>query len=192
MPDPNPAALDFLLTRRSRPAKTLAKPAPDRAALEVILQAGLRVPDHGILEPWRLIVLQGAALQRLAAVVGARAQALGKPPEQVEKARNAFARAPLIVAVVSAVKPSEKSPEIEQRLSSGAVCLSLLNAALAAGWGANWITGWAAYDPIILEQSLGLEGDETVAGFVHIGTETVAPPDRKRPDLEAIVDWIDI
>ena len=33
MPDPRHEVLDFLLTRRSRPAKTLTMPVPDRAAL---------------------------------------------------------------------------------------------------------------------------------------------------------------
>ena len=68
MPDPRPEVLDFLRTRRSRPAKTLTAPGPDRAALGPILEAGLRVPDHGKLEPWRLIVLDGGAPGRLAEI----------------------------------------------------------------------------------------------------------------------------
>ena len=80
MPTPNPAAMDFLLSRRSRPAKTLTGPAPDRAALMPILTAAARSPDHGKLEPWRFIVLQGAALQRLSAAAAARGAALGYEP----------------------------------------------------------------------------------------------------------------
>jgi hypothetical protein len=29
-----------------------------------------------------------------------------------------------------------------------------------------------------------------VAGFVHIGTETRVPPERPRPDMDAITTWI--
>ncbi len=192
MPTRNPAALDFLLTRRSRPAKTLSGPAPDRAAIEVILQAGARSPDHSVLEPWRFIVLESKALLRLASEVEARAVELGKPQEQIDKVRNVFANAPAIVAVVSSPKVSEKIPEVEQTLSAGAVCLSVLNGALASGWGANWITGWAAYDREILTRSLGLAAGETVAGFIHIGTETVVPADRKRPDLSAVTEWVSL
>ena len=76
-------------------------------------------------------------------------------------------------------------------LSAGAVCLALLNAALAAGWGANWLTGWGAHDAAFRETALGLAPHESVAGFVHIGTETAAPPDRPRPDIDAITDWRD-
>ncbi|MCP5072840.1 MAG: nitroreductase [Rhodobacteraceae bacterium] len=187
---PNPAALEFLLTRRSRPAKTLRAPAPDRAALDLILQAGARAPDHGAVEPWRFIVLQGTALQRLAGEVEARALALHKPQEQVDKARNTFANAPLVVAVVASPRESGKVPQIKQTLSAGAVSLSLLNAALAAGWGANWVTGWAAYDRVVLGQILELEDHEFVADFVRIGTESAAPADRKRPDLSVITQWV--
>ncbi len=62
MPDANPAALEFLLNRRSRPAKTLGLPVPDREELTPILTAAARSPDHGKLEPWRFIVLERAAL----------------------------------------------------------------------------------------------------------------------------------
>lgn len=191
MPEHNPAALQFLQTRRSRPAKTLTTPVPDRDALMPLLTAGARCPDHGKLEPWRYIVLAKPALARLAALVETRGAALGEDPDRVEKARRQFADADLAVAVISAPKPSEKIPEIEQRLSAGAVCLSLLNAALAAGWGANWLTGWPTYDRTFLADGLGLNEMESVAGFIHIGTETAAPPERPRPDIGAITTWVD-
>lgn len=189
MPDPNPAALDFLLTRRSRPARTLQAPAPDRAALTPILTAGLRVPDHGKLEPWRLIVLERPALERLAALAGVRAAALGLAPDQAAKGISQFADSPLAIALICAPVPSEKAPELEQVLSAGAVGVSLVNAALAAGWGACWLTGWPAFDRGFAEAGLGLAPDEFVAGFIHIGTESAAPPDRPRPDLARRVSW---
>ncbi|NNF70919.1 MAG: nitroreductase [Rhodobacteraceae bacterium] len=188
MPQPNPAAFEFLRTRRSRPAKTLTLPVPDRATLRPILEAAARSPDHGKLEPWRFIVLERAALMRLAAAVPPRAAALGIDGEKMEAQ---FAMAHLAVAVVSCPKPSEKIPQIEQVLSAGAVCLALLNAALAAGWGANWLSGWASHDTAFLRDNLGLGADETLAGFIHIGTETNTPPERPRPDLDAITSWID-
>lgn len=190
MPDANPAALEFLLTRRSRPAKTLTMPVPTREELRPILTAAARTPDHGKLEPWRFIVLENAALDRLADVVAARGASLSLAAEVTAKARAQFADSALAVAVISAPKPSDKVPQSEQFLSAGAVCLSLLNAALASGWGANWLTGWAAYDDVVCREGLGLSTDETVAGFIHIGTERTAPPDRPRPDLDAITTWV--
>ncbi len=186
-----PDVSEFLLTRRSRPAKTLTGPAPDRAALEPILTAALRVPDHGKLEPWRLVVLSGAALGRLADLTARMGAARDLDPGKVVKAEAMFRDAPLMVAVVAAPQPSEKVPEVEQTLSAGAVCLGLLNAAQAAGWGANWLTGWMATDRDWLDAGLSLAPAAWVAGFIVIGTETVAPPDRPRPDPARLTEWRD-
>ena len=191
MPDANPQALDFLLTRRSRPAKTLTGPVPDDAALRQILTAAARTPDHGKLEPWRFIVLKSAALSRLAAAVQSHGAVLGIEAGKIEKAATQFGDAELAVVVVSAPVPSEKVPEIEQIYSAGAVCLSLLNAALAAGWGANWLSGWASHDAAFCADHLGLAPHERVAGIIHVGTETSAPPDRPRPDLNRVVTWVE-
>ena len=113
MPDPNPAALEFLLSRRSRPAKTLVAPAPDRAALAPILQAAARTPDHGKLEPFRFIVIEGGAMARLAEATQARGEALGKSPEDIAKGRSQFDQGHLAVAVIEVQKPSDKIPAIE-------------------------------------------------------------------------------
>ncbi len=189
MPAPNQAALDFLLTRRSRPARTLSAPVPTRDELMPLLQAAARTPDHGKLEPWRFIVLGKPALTRLAGLVAPRAEALGIDDGKRAKAQSQFTDADLVVAVISAPVESEKVPEIEQIYSAGAACLALLNAALAAGWGANWLSGWASHDRTFLREGLGLADHEHLAGFIHIGTETIAPPERPRPDLAAKVSW---
>jgi len=163
---------------------------PDRDALTPILTAAARTPDHGKLEPWRFVVLERPALERLAGLAAARAEAAGLPPERVDKAAAQFRDGNLAVAVVHVPRQTEKIPEIEQHLSAGAVCLALLNAALASGWGANWLTGWPALDRPFLEAGLGLAPHEFVAGFIHVGTETATPPDRPRPDLDAITEWV--
>jgi len=188
MPPVNPAALEFLLTRRSRPARTLGLPVPDSLALRPILTAAARTPDHGKLEPWRFIVLNRAALTALAEQVGARGAALNLDPEKLAKARGEYAMAHLAVIVVASPKPSDKIPLSEQTYSAGAVCLALLNAALAAGWGANWLSGWPSRDCEITAW-LGLAAHENIAGVIHIGTESAAPPDRPRPDIDALTTW---
>jgi nitroreductase len=190
MPVKNTAALEFLLTRRSRPAKTLTTPVPDRDTLHTFLTAAARSPDHGKLEPWRFIVLEKSALKRLATLAGQRADTLGKDKDARTKAVNQFQMADLAVAVIESPKPSEKIPLIEQTYSAGAVCLALLNAALASGWGANWLSGWASHDRVFVEDGLGLSAQERVAGFIHLGTETNVPPERPRPDLDSITTWI--
>lgn len=190
MPTPRPEVLDFLQTRRSRPAKTLTTPVPTHEELGPILTAAARTPDHGKLEPWRFIVLEGEALHRLAELTASRGETLEIDVDKLEKSRRQFADAGLIVAVISSPKVSDKVPEIEQVLSAGATCLALLNAALASGWGANWLSGWMAQDRDFLTQGLSLTETEFVAGFIVIGTERFTPPERPRPDVAAITSWI--
>ena len=190
MPNANTAALDFLKGRRSRPAKTLSGPVPDRAAVIELLTIAARSPDHGKLEPWRFLVLEKLALERLGKTIPAKSAELGIEAEKIGKLQKQFADADLAVAVIASPKPSEKIPEIEQTLSAGAVATLLLSAALAAGWGANWLTSWVSHDQGWREENLGLMPHEWIAGFIHIGTEKFTPPDRPRPDLDRIVEWI--
>ena len=191
MPSRNDAALAFLNARRSRPAKLFSHPVPDRAQLTEILTAATRVPDHGKLEPWRLIVLQGAAFARLADLAEARALELGGDAEKVAKGRGQYDLGKLAVVVIASPKSSPKIPAVEQLLSAGALCLGIVNAAEAAGWGANWLTGWPAHDATFASRAFGCTEGETVAGIVHIGTPPPDGPDRPRPDLSHLVTWID-
>ncbi|MEX0349062.1 MAG: nitroreductase family protein [Paracoccaceae bacterium] len=190
MPQNDQTALKFLLSRRSRPAKTLVAPGPTREALMPLLTAAARSPDHGKLEPWRFVVLQQGAMPRLADLVEERGKALGKSDEDIAKGRSQFDQGILAVAVIEVQKPSEKIPAIEQSYSTGAVCLALLNAALASGWGANWLSGWPSHDRGFCEAGFGLAENERIAGFIHIATEGSKPPERPRPDLDAITDWV--
>jgi nitroreductase len=186
----NDAALDFLLSRRSRPAKTLVAPAPTRAELMPLLTAAARSPDHGKLEPWRFVVIEKAAMARLAALTVQAGIRLGKSEEDISKARSQFDLGQLAVVVVEVQKESAKIPAIEQSYSAGAVCLALLNAALASGWGANWLSGWASHDRQFCQQAFALENNERVAGIIHIATQKTVPPERPRPNLSDLTTWI--
>ena len=190
MPEKRPEVLDFLLTRRSRPAKTLGDRAPDRAEIETLLTAASRTPDHGKLVPWRFLVLADREKrERLVELAARRLAEVGHDPAKIDKDAGAFRQGGVIVAVISSPREAH-IPRWEQEFAAPCVCLSLLNAALASGWGANWLTGPLARDAEFLAQALGCAPGETVAGFVHIGDETVAPADRERPDVPAITTWI--
>jgi len=177
--------LTFLKTRRSRPQKLLTGPVPDRDALMPLLEIAARVPDHGKLEPWRFIVLDQAALRSLAAPVRAMAQAAD---QDADKAAFQFEKSDLAVVVVEVRKDSPKIPAIEQTYSAGAACMQLINAALAAGWGANWLSGWPSHQRDFCKL-LELGDTEIIAGLIHIGTGPAAMPDRPRPDINTITSW---
>ena len=183
--------LEFLGTRRSRPAKTLTAPAPDRDELSALLTLAARTPDHGGLVPWRFLVMGDEALNTYADALASAGERLAIEQTNIEKAQTTYRSSPLAVVVISSPKPIAKIPEIEQIYSSGAVCLSLVNAALASGWGASWVSGWHSHDPQFVAENLGVEAHEKVAGIVHIGTAESLPPQRPRPDISTITTWRD-
>ena len=186
----NDDILTFLLSRRSDSARSLRMPAPDWNSLQRILTAAARTPDHGKLVPWRFLILENSVMPQVAKSIIEAGKIKGLDEDKLLKSANTFLNSPLIVAVVSSPKSVDRIPLIEQQLSAGAVCLSLLNAAQAGGWGANWLTGWMSSDRSFLSKSLGLSQGEFVAGFIHIGTKTVEPASRKRPDLDQITTWL--
>ncbi len=153
-----------------------------------LLRLATHVPDHGKLAPWRFIILEGEGKVRFAARLEALAVSRG---DQTAAAKLAKLKIPpLAVAVISAPKPAA-IPEWEQVLSAGAVCTTLLYAALAMGYGANWITDWYAYDREA-NAILGLGPEERVAGFLLLGTPREPPLERERPDVQALVSrWQD-
>lgn len=185
---PIPDAIDFLESRRSGSAKAMKAPGPDASQLRRILGAGARVPDHGKLAPWRFIVIEGVAREKLGAVLAERVLALepGASDVRLEIERNRFMRAPVIVAVVSHVVKDAPIPEWEQVLSSGAVCMTMLIAATSLGFVGNWITEWCAYDAVVTER-LGLKDNERIAGFLYFGSPAAPLEERVRPDLDPLI-----
>jgi len=185
-------SFDCLDARRSTPSRQLAGPGPDDAALLRMLVSAVRVPDHGKRVPFRFLRIAGAARAELGALLVDRA--LQRDPDASEavldKDRKRFTHAPVVIAVIARLGPDDKIPESERASSASCVCFALLQAAQAAGFGAQWLTGWPAYDPVVLGR-LGLAEDERITGFVHIGTPQIEAPERERPDPRALLsDWV--
>jgi nitroreductase len=180
----SPDTLALLARRRSASAAMLQAPAPSREELAELLRLAARAPDHGKLFPWRFIVLAGEAKAAFARELERYASDQPSP----DKALATLAKLknpPLTVAIVSRTVDSN-IPEWEQILSSGAVCENLLIAADAMGYAANWITDWYAYDERA-RGLLGLDLQERIAGFVHLGTLPEPPLERVRPELEKLI-----
>ena len=178
-----PEVLRFLALRRSTSAATLTAPAPDTEQLTDLLRLAARVPDHGKLAPWRFIILEGAGKAAFAERLDGLSRDRGDPLLSAKLAKLKIP--PLAVDVVSSPKPAA-IPDWEQQLSAGAVSQTLVIAALAMGFGANWITDWYSYDAEAMA-ILGLAELERVAGVVLIGTPREPPLERERPTLEALV-----
>ena len=185
-------AIDVLLTRRSVVVANQIDPGPDDAALEKILRAATRVPDHGKLAPWRIQILRKdgqAALGDLLARMFV-AQYPEANEKQIAFERQRPQRAPLLLVVTAKLRRGHKIPVMEQMLSGGAVCMSLLIAAQALGYCGQWLTEWPAYRSEVA-RFLGHDPEtDKIIGFVYLGSRAEAPDDRPRPDLADIVsEW---
>ncbi len=181
--------LGFLATRRSVKPDKLLDPGPNSGELDLILKIATRVPDHKKLAPWRFIVFEGAARARMGEIFAEACLLEEKePPSPVRLAmeRGRFLRAPLVLGVISELKPRPGAPEWEQVLSAGAACFNTCLAANALGYGTSWITEWIAYSPAV-RAALQLKDSERVAGFIYMGTVGEKPEERERPDVANLV-----
>ena len=178
--------LALLGSRRSARPRDLVAPGPDAAELREILTLAMRVPDHGKLHPWRFVHVPRDRRAAFAELLDAAYRAENPNPGRLEiEANERFAhQAPELVVALSSPIEGHKIPVWEQQLSCGAACFNLELAALAKGYSVGWVTGWAAYSPAILE-SFGTP-PERIAGFIFIGTSTVALEERPRPEFAEV------
>ncbi|MEO8801767.1 MAG: nitroreductase [Rudaea sp.] len=184
--------LDLIDSRHSTPTRQLGPPGPSPQQLERLLVSAIRVPDHGKLVPWRLLTIAGDARIALGESL-AQIHQRKEPdisPAALDKDRERYTFAPLIVAVIARVETDHpKVPVQEQILSAGCVAHNLLLCAHAMGFGAQWLTGWAAYDADAAAL-FGLSPQERIVAFVHIGTPRESVPERNRPALDEITgEW---
>ncbi len=187
------AMIELLKTRRSVKPDMLSEPAPSASEIETILTIAARVPDHKKLAPWRFVIIEGdgrVRLGELAAQICSEVEA--EPPSRIRIATEIqrFQRAPLVICVISRVVPARGAPEWEQILSAGAAAFNLCLAANALGYGSCWVTEWVAYEARFCD-AMGLQPNERIVGFVHIGTPREKPADRERPQISDIVSrWV--
>lgn len=180
----------FLQTRRSTKVKYMAEPGPSADELQDILTIAARVPDHKKMVPFRFVVFQGEARLKFGKVlhdVFAKDNAEATP-QQLEFELNRLMQAPVVIAVISCVTDNKKVPYWEQVLTAGACTYNLCLAANAHGYGTNWLTEWYSYHPDI-NAALSLQGGETIAGFVYIGTATDKNDERDRPNIDQITKY---
>lgn len=178
--------LTALTTRTSQGA--LIEPAPSHEVLEVAFKAALRAPDHRMIRPWRYMIIQDEARQRLGECFLQAALQDNPNLLDVEQQRllKMPLRAPLIIVAITSYKNDPKVPMIEQTLSTGAAVQNLLLALHAQGFGSMWRTGWVG-EHATIKQALGLQDNEAVAAFVYVGTPATSA---KQPIALNVADFV--
>ena len=184
---------NFFLKRRSVMAKKMSSELINKDDLNSILQAGIRVPDHGGLCPWKLRVIQGEALKKIDEEIILSEFIKNKPESQknaqdIESKR--LQRAGAVIAVLSTPVDHPSIPLWEMQLSSGAVCMNLLSSAQSKGYAAQWLTEWYSYNEKMLITLGGTVGKDKIAGFIYIGHKKEEPLERKRPNPKDIVNYL--
>lgn len=182
--------LALLHTRRSGKPRDMIAPGPDAAQLRAIMEAAIRVPDHGKLNPWRFVIIGNDQRDRLSDLLTQAYRAEKPEAGRLEvEAMDQFARqAPALVVALSTPVAGSKIPLWEQELSVGAACMNLLNAAHATGFVGSWLTGWPTYSDAVRDAFGGL--DDRIAGFIFIGSPSRDLEERPRPDYDSVVkNW---
>lgn len=184
--------LSFLSNHQSIPAAQLIDPAPNEQQLDAILQAGMSVPDHGNLEPFRFLIIQGDARIELSKVFEQAARNRNLDEESILKQKSKPLRSPMIICVIVKLIQSPKIPEVEQILCAGCAAQHIQLACSGLGFGSIWLTGENCYEQSIY-QALGLQIEERLIGYIYVGS-LKAPVDRKtRKSAQSITqNWTKI
>lgn len=180
------STLALLATRRSGKPRDMIAPGPDAGELRQILEAAMRVPDHGKLAPWRFVLVENRDAFSDLLQQSYRAEKPEAGRLELESMDQFARQAPAMVAVLSTPAQGSKIPVWEQELSSGAVCMNMLIAAHALGYVGSWLTGWPAFNASVLE-ALGGAPHDRIAGFMFFGSPSRELEERPRPSYEAVV-----
>ncbi len=183
--------INFLKTRRSTTAKTMIAGHVKESDLNNILACGIRVPDHGALNPWSLTVIKDNARSRIGKEVLVPEFILNNPEateEEINFEKNRFLRASVVIAVLFRPVSHPKIPSWEMELSTGAVCSNILVAAQSLGYAAQWLTEWYSYNDRMIKEVGGNPKIEKLAGFIYIGDKEKEPVERRRPKIENVIN----
>ena len=184
---------NFFLKRRSVLAKKIQNHPISEDDLNIILNAGIRVPDHGALNPWSLTVIKDNARSRIGKEVLVPEFILNNPEateEEIDFEKNRFLRASAVIAVLFKPVSHPKIPLWEMELSTGAVCSNILVSAQSLGYAAQWLTEWYSYNNRMIKEVGGKPETDKLAGFIYIGNKEKEPVERRRPKTENVINYL--
>jgi len=184
-------AMAVLAARRHVSLRRLAAPGPDATALQQIFQAAAQAPDHGVLLPWRFILIPEDRRQDLAAVfveaLLERDPLAGK--EACEAAAAKAFHAPCLVTAVLVDAIGTSIPVAEKLVSLGCAIQNMLIVAQSLGFGSGLASG-AAMNVACMRRLLRLMPQEHAVCFIGFGTGKAAREPRERPSQKYFVSQL--
>ena len=184
---------NFFLKRRSVLAKKMQNHPISENDLEIITNAGIRVPDHGALNPWKIKIIKGNKRKIVDEEVILSEFKKENPEaslQSIETESKRLQRASVVLAVLSTPVEHPRIPNWEMVLSSGAVCMNLVSCAQSLGYAAQWLTEWYSYNKKMLEYLGGRSNIDKISGFIYIGHKIEEPNERRRPNPEKVISYI--
>jgi nitroreductase len=182
----------LITSRQNISPKRLVEPGPSTEQVARIFNAAAAAPDHGLLTPWRFILVPEHRRVDLAEVF---ALALidrdpGATLEQIEDARAKAYRAPLLMLAVARLGFCEPSiPVLERMVSFGAAIQNILLCAQGQGFGSG-LTSGQAMQSIRMQDLFKLTDGEEAVCFVNVGTISKLKVPRLRPSQNAFVSTL--
>ena len=184
---------NFYIKRRSILAGKMSSEPINDADLKTILNAGIRVPDHGALNPWKIVVINKEKQKIIDEQIILSEYKKENPEadeQNLQKEANRLQRGSVVLAVLSTPVEHPKIPNWEMVLSSGAVCMNILSCAQSLGYAAQWLTEWYAYNNKMLEYLGGRRNIDKISGFIYIGHKIEEPNERRRPDPAKVISYL--
>ena len=184
--------IEFLKIRRSTTAKSMSDGVVKEEDLIDIINCGMRVPDHGALNPWKIVIIRNKKREKLGLEIlkkEFKKNNVNASKEEINYEKNRFLRASVVIAVISSPVSHPKIPKWEMYLSAGALCQNILIAAQSYNYAAQWVTEWYSYNEKMLLALGGNPSKDKIAGFIYIGKKIKEPNERRRPLLNKIVTF---
>ena len=180
-------SIELLLNRQSNPF--LTQPAPSGVMLENILNAGMKVPDHGGLAPWQFIIAEQAGLDKLSGIFHSAMAKVTDDESKLDKAKSMPYRAPMIIIIATKYQAHAKVPKQEQLIAAGCTVHAMQMACFAQGIGAVWRTGDFSYNNEV-KASLAIDTDEDIVGFLYLGTIQKVLPEKPRKNSQDFMRYL--
>ncbi len=159
--------------RRSiKPVDLDAARGVERGLLTQILEDATWAPTHGLTEPWKFIVHQGAARQRLAEtmqrVYRETTPAHEFREDKMKKMSENPLLAPVVIACVMERRGGAKIPQMEEMEAVACALQNLQLSATAAGLGCYWSS-----PPLLGTREfadwLGIGAEDKCVGLIYLG-----------------------